>query len=337
MSNFGRILIVGAQGQVGQELQRSFAGSGEILCRDRESVDLAVEEQVRELVRSTSPDLILNAAAYTSVDRAESELETALAINAKAPRVLAEEAARRNILLVHYSTDYVFDGSKEESWTETDEPNPLNVYGASKLAGEEAIRQVGGKYLIFRTSWVYGPHGNNFLLTMLRLGREREHLSIVDDQVGAPTTSIELADATRTVVDGVLDGQFGSTQDWAGLYHMTCSGSTTWYGFAREIFACGQEFLDGRKPEICPITSENFATPAKRPRNSVLSNKKLHARFGIRLAPWETGMATVLARLNSPKSPLPLEAGHTICGSGKLVRSQNEFRERLEVKIQRTV
>ena len=186
MSSLGRILIVGAAGQVGRELQRCFAGTGELICRDRESVDLAVEDEVRELVRSTSPDLILNAAAYTAVDRAESEPEVAMAINAAAPRVLAEEAHRRDILLVHYSTDYVFDGSKHGPWLETDQPNPLNVYGASKLAGEEAIRQVDGKYLIFRTSWVYGPDGNNFLFTMLRLGRERERLTIVDDQIGEP-------------------------------------------------------------------------------------------------------------------------------------------------------
>lgn len=191
MSSLGRILIVGAKGQVGRELKRSFTNAGNLLCWDRESVDLARDGQVREMVRSAEPDLILNAAAYTAVDRAEAEL--AMAINAQAPRVLAEEASRRNIPLVHYSTDYIFDGTKPGPWLEMDRPNPLNVYGASKLAGEDAIQQVGGKYLIFRTSWVYGPHGNNFLLTMLRLGRERDRLNIVNDQIGAPTTSIELS------------------------------------------------------------------------------------------------------------------------------------------------
>ena len=235
MSSQWRILIVGAYGQVGRELQRSFADAGEIISRDRDTVDLAVPDQVRTMVRDAAPDIILNAAAYTAVDRAESEPEAAMAVNARASGILAEEALRAGALLVHYSTDYVFDGSKAGPWVETDRPNPLNVYGASKLAGEEAIQQVGGKYLIFRTSWVYGPHGQNFLLTMLRLGRERESLQIVDDQIGAPTTSIELADATRTIVSGVLAGQFGAPASWAGLYHMTCGGSVSWCGFARAI------------------------------------------------------------------------------------------------------
>ena len=177
------------------------------------------------------PIIILNAAAYTAVDRAESERDLAFAINEQAPRILAEEALERNALLVHYSTDYVFDGSKPEPWVEADPPNPLNVYGASKLAGEQAVANIGGKYLIFRTSWVYGPHGNNFLLTMLRLARERDSLSIVDDQVGGPTTSIQLARATHAIVTGILAGRFGAAQDWAGLYHMTCGGSVSWFGF----------------------------------------------------------------------------------------------------------
>ena len=233
MSSRPRILIVGAAGQVGLELQRNFADAGEITCRDRDTVDLAVPDQVCAMVRDAAPDIILNAAAYTAVGRAESEPDVALAVNAKASGILAEEALRANALLVHYSTDYVFDGAKVGPWFETDKPNPLNVYGASKLAGEKAIQQVGGKYLIFRTSWVYGPHGSNFLLTMLRLGHERDSLNIVDDQVGAPTTSIELADSTRAIVSDVLAGQFGTTSDWAGLYHMTCGGSVSWYGFAR--------------------------------------------------------------------------------------------------------
>lgn len=290
MSSFGRILIVGAAGQVGRELQRSFAGTGELICRDRDSVDLAVSDQVRELVRSTNPDLILNAAAYTAVDRAESEPDLAMAINAQAPRILAEEAARRNILLVHYSTDYVFDGTKQGPWVETDEPNPLNVYGASKLAGEQAIQQVGGKYLIFRTSWVYGPHGNNFLLTMLRLGRERDHLSIVDDQVGAPTTSIELADATRKICDGIASGAYGEPNDWAGLYHMTCSGSTSWCGFAQAIFARASPVDLPTAPKITPISTQEYPTAARRPANSILSNRKLNLNLQVELDSWENAL-----------------------------------------------
>jgi dTDP-4-dehydrorhamnose reductase len=293
VSDSPRILIVGGTGQLGLELQHSFAGTNPMVAVDREVVDLRVPDQIRSIVRSVKPDIILNSAAYTAVDRAESEPEIAAAINTRAPRILAEEALQAGALLVHYSTDYVFDGSKEEPWTETDAPHPLNAYGAGKLGGEEAIRQAGGRYLIFRTSWVYGPHGKNFLLTMLRLGRERDRLTVVDDQFGAPTSSIELARATRTIVDGVLAGQFGSVNEWAGLYHMTCSGSTSWYGFAEAIFAR----KEGQRPVLNPIPSSQYPTPAKRPGNSVLSNAKLTAKFGIELPSWETALDRVMAKL----------------------------------------
>jgi dTDP-4-dehydrorhamnose reductase len=294
MSGQPRVLIVGNAGQVGVELQRSFADSCEVIGVDRESVDLAQPDQVRSMVRRVEPGIILNAAAYTAVDRAESEKEMATAINAEAPRILAEQALRLNALLVHYSTDYVFNGAKPGPWTEQDAPAPLNVYGASKLAGEEAIQQVGGKVLIFRTSWVYGPHGSNFLLTMLRLARQRDSLSVVGDQIGSPTTSIELARATHLVVSGVMAGQFGAMEEWAGLYHMTCSGSTSWCGFAQAIFARAGKLLEGKVPAVTPITSEEYPTPARRPRNSVLSNAKLEGRFGIRLTPWETALDAVI-------------------------------------------
>ena len=297
MSHSPRILIVGCLGQVGLELQRSFAEVGEITARDRDTFDLAEPDEVRSLVRSVSPDIILNAAAYTAVDRAESEPEIARAVNAQAPATLAEEALRLGALLVHYSTDYVFNGSKADPWTENDSPNPLNVYGASKLAGEEAIRAVGGRFLIFRTSWVYGPHGNNFLLTMLRLGRERDSLIVVDDQFGAPTSSIELANATRAIVDGVLARQFGSDSDWSGLYHMTCSGSVSWCGFAQAIFARAKALLNGKTPEVHPILSSDYPTLARRPKNSVLSNGKLNSRFGVRLASWDTALDEVIRKL----------------------------------------
>jgi len=297
MTRFERILIVGSEGQVGRELQRSFAGAGELLCFNRHNVDIADEKQVRAMVRTTQPDLILNAAAYTAVDRAESESDTATVINAMAPRVLAEEAAQRSALLVHYSTDYVFDGTKREPWVESDFPNPLNVYGVTKLAGEQAVQQVGGKYLIMRTSWVYGPHGNNFLFTMLRLGKERDNLSIVDDQVGAPTTSIELADATRSMVDRTLSGQCGPAQQWAGLYHVTCAGSTSWFGFAGEIFAQTKALTGGRVPVLTPVTTPEYPTPAKRPLYSILSNAKLKETFGIELPGWKSALAATVLRL----------------------------------------
>ena len=298
------ILIVGAAGQVGVELQRSFADFGRIVVASREAVDLANTDQIRALVRRLQPNVILNASAYTAVDRAESQPDLAMAINAFAPRVLAEEALQLNALLVHYSTDYVFNGQKHQPWVEIDEPEPLNVYGATKLAGEQAIQHVGGRYLILRTSWVYGPHGNNFLLTMLRLARERDRLSIVDDQFGAPTSSIELGRVTRAITEGILGDRFGSTPNWAGIYHTTCSGSTTWFGFAKTIFSIAEPLLGFKHPEVVPLVTEDYPTPAKRPRNSVLSNEKLYARFRIRLADWQTALDDVLQVLNA-SAPAP--------------------------------
>lgn len=296
-----RILIIGNAGQVGRELERSFAGFGSVTAVNRETPDSAIDltdaESLRAVVRKAAPDVILNAAAYTAVDRAEGEPELAHAVNAAAPAVLAEEARARKALLVHYSTDYVFDGTKREPWTEDDPVNPLSVYGASKLAGERAIAAIGGKYLIFRTSWVYGPHGKNFLFTMLRLGRERDKLSIVDDQFGAPTTSIELADATRKIVESVLNGDHGKLTDWSGLYHMTCADSTSWFGFAQAIFTRAAAKLSSKTPELTPIPSEAYPTPAKRPRNSVLSNEKLAQRFGVQLASWSTALDAVIDEL----------------------------------------
>jgi dTDP-4-dehydrorhamnose reductase len=294
-----RILILGNAGQLGRELERVFLGVGPIVAVDRESVDLADPDQTRALVRRAAPDLILNAAAYTAVDRAQSELPVAHAINALAPRVLAEEAAGHDALLVHYSTDYVFDGSKPGPWIESDAPRPLNVYGASKLAGEQAIQNSRAKHVIFRTSWVYGPHGNNFLLTMLRLARERDRLSIVDDQIGAPTTSIELARATHAIVTGILAGRFGAPQDWSGLYHMTCAGSVSWFGFAQAIFVRAAQLLGVKAPELTPIAAKDYPTAAARPCNSVLSNAKLHARFAVQLPHWQSALEEVLQSLNA--------------------------------------
>jgi dTDP-4-dehydrorhamnose reductase len=297
VSDGRRVLILGGAGQLGLELQRSFAGQDPMAAVDRAVADLAVPDQLRAIVRRVQPNVIVNAAAYTAVDRAESEPELAMAVNARAPRILAEEARALDALLVHYSTDYVFDGTRPEPWTESDAPHPLNVYGASKHAGEEAVQQSGCRHLIFRTSWVYGPHGRNFLLTMLRLGREREQLTVVDDQVGAPTTSLELARATKTIVDGVLEGQFGAPENWTGLYHMTCSGSVSWCGFAEAIFERAEKLLDGRRPQVVPIPTGDYPTPAKRPQNSVLSNARLQERFGVALAPWEQALDAVMERL----------------------------------------
>lgn len=299
-----RILLLGAAGQLGHELRYSFSGAGELLAHDRHTADLNSEEQLRAAIRNANPDMILNAAAYTAVDRAESEPEFAYAINAHAPRVLAEEAARRDILLVHYSTDYVFDGSKAGPWSEEDTPHPLNIYGASKLAGEEAIRRAGCKHLIFRTSWVYAPHGRNFLLTMLRLGLERDRLNIVNDQIGAPTTVAVLAQATRSIVDGIFASQFGAADQWSGLYHMTCAGQTSWHGFAEAIFKGAEELalLRGARPQVLPIPTSEYPTPAKRPHNSVLSNHKLQHVFGIQLPEWQSALQTALLALQNQNS-----------------------------------
>jgi dTDP-4-dehydrorhamnose reductase len=294
-----RILIFGRTGQLGRELVSSFQNSGHVVAVGRESVDLADPEQIRALVRLELPHVILNPAAYTAVDRAEAESDLALAINAQAPRVLAEEARRHHALLIHYSTDYVFDGKKPEPWVETDKPLPLNIYGASKLAGEQAIEEAGCDYLIFRTSWVYGPRGKNFLLTMLRLAAEREKLSIVDDQIGAPTTSAELARATHAIVEGLLAGRFGRVDENLGIYHMTCGGSTSWFGFAQAIFSRAKSVLGTKSPELIPIASKDYPTPATRPTNSVLSNTKLHARFGVRLADWQLALDEVLQTLRA--------------------------------------
>lgn len=299
MSSGPRVLITGATGQLGCQLQRGFAGHATILAAGRDKIDLMDEGRIRTAIRELKPDVILNAAAYTAVDKAESETAQAMAVNAHAPGVLAEEALRCGALLVHYSTDYVFDGTKAAPWTEDDDPHPLNVYGASKRAGEEAIQRVGGRYLIFRTSWVYGPQGHNFLFTLLRLGREREQLRIVDDQIGAPTTSIALADATRTIVENLLEDSSGGVEGWAGLYHMTCGGSISWCGFAQQIYRRAGPLLGGKTPQVTPIASSEYPTPAKRPCNSVLSCQKLHARFGVVLPDWQNALDAVLAAVGT--------------------------------------
>jgi dTDP-4-dehydrorhamnose reductase len=294
-----RILILGSAGQLGCELQRSFSGAGEIVTAGRDSLNLADPVGLRSFVRDVAPEIILNAAAYTAVDRAESEPELAMAVNARAPAVLAEEALRLRALLVHYSTDYVFDGSMAGAREETDSPNPLNVYGASKLAGEQGIAEVGGRFLVFRTSWVYGPRGNNFLLTMLRLGRERDRLNIVDDQIGAPTTTIELAHATRSILDGVADNRFGALEKWAGIYHMTCGGAVSWCGFAKAIFERAGFLLGKKSPIVSPIRASEYPTAAQRPQNSVLSNEKLRRCFGVELSSWESALDVVIQQLKS--------------------------------------
>jgi dTDP-4-dehydrorhamnose reductase len=273
-----RILLTGRDGQVGWELQKALAPLGELTALGPAELDLAHPERIRDLVREAKPGIIVNAAAYTAVDNAESERDAAFAVNATAPGILAEETKRNGALLVHYSTDYVFDGAKPAPYVEEDEPSPLNVYGASKLAGERAIAASGCRHLILRTSWVYGPRGSNFYLTMLRLARERPELRVVDDQVGAPTSSLAIARATAQLL----------RRDALGLYHMCAAGETTWCGFARAILARA-----GVATPVVAIGTEDYPMPAKRPRNSRLDCSRLNATFGVALAPWEEQLSEV--------------------------------------------
>ena len=277
-----KILLVGKDGQVGRELLPILASHGEVAATGRADLDLRETSRVAEKVLDEKPDVIVNAAAYTAVDRAESEPDTAQAVNAAAPGAMAAEAARLGALLVHFSTDYVFDGAKPQPYLEDDSTNPLSAYGRSKLAGERAILSSGCRHLILRTSWVYGPHGRNFLLTILRAARERPELRVVDDQVGAPTSSLAIARATAALL----------RRDAAGLYHFTAAGKTTWFGFAREILARA-----GIHTPIVPISTNEYPAAARRPRNSVLDNSRLKAAHGLALPSWQEQLDEVMAAL----------------------------------------
>jgi dTDP-4-dehydrorhamnose reductase len=283
-----RVLVTGRDGQVGREIAGRQAAGLELVMAGRAECDLSQPEAIRRLVRSTAPEVIVNAAAYTAVDQAEKERDLCFAVNAAAPGILAEEAARLGALLVHYSTDYVFDGCKTEPYVETDPVHPLGVYGRSKAAGEQAVAAAGGRWLVLRTSWVYAAQGKNFLRTMLRLAQERPELRVVDDQSGSPTSAAAIAAATERLVR-----QYGarSCSVPSGIYHMTAGGSTTWCGFARAIFAAAA----GPQPLLIPIATADYPTPAKRPANSVLSNQKFERAFGFRLPPWPQQLAEVLA------------------------------------------
>jgi dTDP-4-dehydrorhamnose reductase len=292
-----RILLTGVHGQLGTDLRPLLQPLGEVLAAGRAECDLASAEAIRKLVTAARPDVIVNPAAYTAVNDAEAHPELAYAINATAPGVLAEEARKAGAMLVHYSTDYVFDGAKPEAYTEDDVPAPLNVYGASKLAGERAVAAAGGRFLVLRTSWVYGANGNNFLKTILRLAAEREELKIVDDQVGAPTSSLQLAQATARLV-GQLSAKTGPEFP-SGLYHATAGGSVSWCGFAQAIVAtlkaeAGEPL---RVRRILPIRSEEYPTPARRPLNSVLSSQMFERTFGFRLESWQQGLADVVREI----------------------------------------
>ncbi len=284
-----KVLISGRNGQVAQALLTSLQGLGEIICLGRAELDLADVDAVRAQVHALRPDLIINAAAYTAVDQAESEPAQAFAINAIAPGVLAEEAKALGVPLIHYSTDYVFDGSKNSPYLENDASQPLGVYGQSKLAGEQAIASVGGDYLILRTSWVYSLYGRNFLLTMQRLLQEREELRVVSDQIGAPTWAGTIADTTRALIE---QWQAGSPGAW-GIYHLTGQGETSWFGFASAI---GEHLKAAGKPcaRLVPIASSEYPTPAQRPANSRLDCSRLQTAWNVRLPQWQVALADCL-------------------------------------------
>ncbi len=295
------LLLLGATGQLGTALTRAFDDQN-LRALDRQAANFAHPESLRNLVRDMQPALIVNAAAYTAVDRAESEPAMADLVNHESPKVLAEEAERAGALLVHYSTDYVFDGQKSEPWSETDLPAPLNVYGATKLAGEQAIARSCQRHIILRTSWIYGPDGSNFLRTMLRLGLERPVLKVVNDQWGAPTSSAALAHATRAIVDKLnvaarAQGEDALPERWAGVYHLSCAGKTTWCTFAEAIFDAAAERGFCSRPQVCGIPAELYPAAARRPLNSVLGNQKVHDTFGVQMPHWEKALEAVFREL----------------------------------------
>lgn len=289
------ILLTGASGQVGWELQRSLSSLGRVVAPRHGEFDLSRPETLPAAIREIKPDLIVNPAAHTAVDKAETEQELAYAINAEAPGVLAREAAKRGISLLHFSTDYVFDGTQPAAYSEADRTNPLGVYGASKLAGEEAVQASGSDHLILRTSWVYANRGKNFLLTMQRLARERDKLSVVADQFGAPTWARSIADASAQVLALWLSPG-ASAEDrrrLSGVYHLTCGGRTNWHGFA-EVILQDMQARGEKIPELKAITTAEYPTPAKRPAYSVLSNEKLKQTFGVEMPSWDTALALCL-------------------------------------------
>jgi len=300
-----KILLLGKGGQVGWELQRSLSPLGELIALDQNSTDFcgnfANLSGLADTVRAVRPDLIVNAAAHTAVDKAESEPELARTLNALAPQVLAQEAAQLGAWLIHYSTDYVFDGSGNTPWVETDSPGPLSVYGATKLEGEQLIAAANPRHLIFRTSWVYAARGGNFAKTMLRLAQERERLTVINDQIGAPTGADLLADVTAHAIRQLTQTPACANADTlAGLYHLVAGGETNWFEYAKHVLAQAQlvqPTIQIKAKQVEPVPTSAFPTPAKRPFNSRLNTTKLQTSFGLTLPPWQTGVNRMLAEI----------------------------------------
>ncbi|RDU96031.1 dTDP-4-dehydrorhamnose reductase [Trinickia dinghuensis] len=294
-----RLMVTGCRGQVGWELTRSLAVLGEVIACDRNEADLTHPASLKAVVDRIRPDVIVNAAAYTMVDKAEDEEALAVTINAEAVRALAQASRDVGALFVHYSTEYVFDGMKSGAYVETDAPNPINAYGRSKLTGEQAVADAAGDWLVFRTSWVYAARGKNFLRTMLRLASERETLRVVADQVGAPTSARMIAELTAHAIRQAM-GERASGRFESGLFHLTASGSTTWRGFASRIVDAARALLPPdavATRAIEAIATSEYPTPARRQANSVLDNGKFERRFGLRRAPWDESMQRVLEEI----------------------------------------
>jgi len=292
-----KIVLLGAAGQLGRELTARLSASAAVAACDRSMADLERPEDVVAILAREQPAAIVNAAAYTAVDRAESEPERALLVNATAVAAIAAEAARQDAVFVHYSTDYVFDGTAAGCYRETDKPGPLSVYGATKLAGEQAVAAAGGRHYVFRTSWVYASHGTNFLRTILRLAGQRDELAVVADQRGVPTSAALLAEITAEVLEKAADPARAVP---AGLYHLTPRGETTWHGYARLLLAAAREAglpLRAGPEAVRPLTTSEYPAAARRPANSLLCTAKLEAALARRLPSWEDGVRAAVASL----------------------------------------
>ena len=294
-----KILLIGRNSQIGWELKRSLGPLGEVIAVDRQTMDLAEFDTIRQVIRRIKPNLIINTAAYTLVDKAETEPWLAQKINGDAPGIIAEEAKRIRAAVIHYSTDYVFDGTASTPYGEGDSTNPLNVYGNTKRAGELATRAVDVPHLIFRTSWVYGTRGRNFLLTILRLIREREELQVVNDQIGSPTWSRMIAEITSQILALGISDPVGYLQQQRGVYHMTAGGQTSWYGFAQMITENSPYKSDQKLRNLVPITTDQYPTPARRPAYSVMDNTKMISTFGLSMSNWEECLMMVMEVLKS--------------------------------------
>ncbi|HED33232.1 MAG TPA: dTDP-4-dehydrorhamnose reductase [Gammaproteobacteria bacterium] len=291
-----RILLFGANGQLGRELRRSLLASGNLTALSRNECDIIDKDKITTIIRDLQPEIIVNSAAYTNVDKAEKDKKTAMLVNARAPATIAQLARENNALLVDYSTDYVFNGTKPGAYVETDIPDPVNVYGQSKLAGLQAIQQSGCRHIVFRVSWVYGRYGNNFVKTMLRLGKEKAELKIIADQRGSPTPANLIADVTAQAI-----GQIQSGRGEEGVYNLVPAGLTSWYGYAEAIFEHAVKVAHYKKPELLPIKTSEYASEytvaAKRPLNSCLSTEKLERVFNVRMPEWQHPLKQIIEEI----------------------------------------